>query len=170
MHVSAQMLALMCSFTAVAASPSNLDEVWSAWRSEHGKSYGSAALEAQKRAVFARNVERFAVRSRHDTATYGADEHADLTVEEFVAVRAGCFSDEGFDHIPKAGAALAAEAPPAVDWRTAALNPAKVVGVTKVKNQGAYGYCWAFGASGCLEVPPLLLLVLLLLVSCCCSC
>lgn len=98
-------------------------------------------------------VRTFATRTHYDTATYGPDEFSDLTVQEFVAARGGCFSDDGFGAIPPAptDALPQVSADVTVDWRDATKNPAKVNGVTRVKNQGAYGYCWAFGASGTLE-------------------
>lgn len=82
-------------------------------------------------------------------AEYGADEHSDLTIAQFSA-RFGGYSDDG--------AAAAAAAPAAqvqgdgsVDWRDASKNPLKLVAVTHVKNQGAFGTCWSFGVAENLE-------------------
>ena len=104
------------------------------------------------------NLLHFAERNRDDSATYGPDQFSDLTLDEFKAQQASCFSDKGFDTIPAAPASLTmllvADAEgqmPSVDWRDPAANPARVNAVTPPKNQGAYGYCWAFGATGALE-------------------
>jgi hypothetical protein len=146
------MLPLLLCVAGTAAVTT--DGEWSAWTAAHSKSFASPGEEAHRRSVFAQNIEDFAERTRFDSATYGADQYADLTMDEFVAARAGCFTDDDFHLIPEAPTAdltLAAGVPPSVDWRDPAKNPAKVNGVTRVKNQGAYGYCWAFGASGTLE-------------------
>ena len=102
--------------------------------------------------VFAANLRRFEERSRWDAADYGPDEWSDLTLQEFVAQQGSCFSEDGIEAIPAAELRLPLDAASSeVDWRDATKNPAKANAVTPPKNQGAYGYCWAFGATGALE-------------------
>ena len=102
--------------------------------------------------VFAANLRLFEERSRWDAAEYGPDEWSDLSLEEFVAQQGSCFSEDGIDAIPEAELRLPLDAKSSeVDWRDATKNPAKANAVTPPKNQGAYGYCWAFGATGALE-------------------
>lgn len=150
--VLAVAAALVSSATASAVTTASL---WHGWKSEHGKSYGSSAEEASRLVIFTANLARFAERSMHDTARYGPDEWSDLTLAEFKAQQAGCFSDDDHDSMPASALPpLSADAEgklPSVDWRDATKNSEKVVAVTPPKNQGAYGYCWAFGASGSLE-------------------
>jgi len=130
-----------------------LEEEWCAWKAKHSTTYTSQLEADTKRAIFFSNLRLFEERSRYDTATYGPDEYADLTPDEFDALRGRCFSDLWFSNVPVADVALAQDdrAAQAVDWRDPAKNPAKLSAVTRVKNQGPYGNCWAFGASGTLE-------------------
>ena len=148
------LLATSCAAAATAAD-SDSAVMWQQWKAEHKKVYASREVEATRADIFADNLKRFAERTQYDTATYGPDQWADLTVAEFKAQQAGCFSEEGMEAIPAttlpALPALADGKQPSVDWRDPAKNPEKVNAVTPPKNQGAYGYCWAFGASGSLE-------------------
>ena len=91
-------------------------------------------------------------------ATYGPDQFSDLTMAEFKAQQAGCFSEDSHrSFIPVAPiSAMAADAngkQPSVDWRDPERNPAKVNAVTPPKNQGAYGYCWVRKLSRGGELP-----------------
>lgn len=145
---------LSAAIAACCASGASA-ELWEQWKAEHGKAYSSQDVEASRRGVFLQNLEHFAERSRFDTAAYGPDMWSDLTLAEFKAQQAGCFTEEGMEAIPTAALPLlpldADGKPPSVDWRDPTKNSEKVNAVTPPKNQGAYGYCWAFGAAGSLE-------------------
>ena len=147
----------MRAFLAAVAVPAAVHAAgeWEEWVSVHAKVYASDVQARYRQSVFEANLLSFAEQTRYDTATFGPDAYADLTVDEFVAARAGCFTGNGFDSIsPAPAVALLRHRvgdDTSVDWRDPTKNPAKVNGVTRVKNQGPYGYCWAFGCTGTLE-------------------
>ena len=146
------LLLALCHCTDAAGVHAEGQAVWQQWKEEHQKVYETTEVEATRAAIFAENLKLFAERTRYDTASYGPDEWSDLTLAEFKAQQAGCFSDEGMDTIPAVSLPVPALGKqPSVDWRDPSKNSEKVNAVTPPKNQGAYGYCWAFGASGSLE-------------------
>jgi hypothetical protein len=137
----------------IVGSATPQEEEWSTWMSKQSKTYTSRLEADTKRSIFFSNLRLFEERSRYDTATYGPDEYADLTPDEFNALRGRCFSGDSFSKLPVMDVELVEGevAVQDVDWRDPAKNPANLSAVTRVKNQGPYGYCWAFGASGTLE-------------------
>ena len=139
---------LMRAFLAAVAVPAAVHAAgeWKEWVSVHAKVYASDVQARYRQSVFEANLLSFAEQTRYDTATFGPDAYADLTVDEFVAARAGCFTGNGFDSIsPAPAVALLRHRvgdDTSVDWRDPTKNPAKVNGVTRVKNQGPYGYVY----------------------------
>jgi hypothetical protein len=149
-------LLLACSGHCAAAGGALAEDkvVWQQWKAAHQKTYPSTEVEASRAAIFADNLKLFAERTRHDTANYGPDQWSDMTLAEFKAQQAECFTERGMDAIPAAtlpAPTLVGGKQPSVDWRDPSKNSEKVNAVTPPKDQGAYGYCWAFGASGSLE-------------------
>ena len=96
---------LSATIAACCASGASA-ELWEQWKAEHGKAYSSQDVEASRRGVFLQNLEHFAERSRFDTAAYGPDMWSDLTLAEFKAQQAGCFTEEGVEVIPTAALPL----------------------------------------------------------------
>ena len=65
---------------------------WAEFKETHGKSYGSAALEAKRFTAFTDNLRMYEERTRYSAhATYGVDQWSDLTLDEFVARNGGCY-------------------------------------------------------------------------------
>ena len=108
---------------------------WEAWKSLHGKQYGSSAEEATRRAAFELSKSLLGVGGA-DSVVYRLNEFADLTPSEFNS-RMNGLTPGKLPHTSRQHALSGAAAPDAVDWRAKNL-------VAPVKNQGSCGSCWAF--------------------------
>jgi len=114
----------------------------------HNKTYSSRKEYKHRYNVFKKNMKRVKLLqdTEQGTAVYGATHLADLTPEEFKKNYLG-FTRLGDDppeiHWPPADIPDV-ELPESFDWRDHGA-------VTKVKNQGMCGSCWAFSVSGNVE-------------------
>jgi len=133
-----------------AASLDSIDQRWEEFKSKFSKNYDGLA-EVGKRTIWEENVKYIKEHNARYLAgleTFSVAENAfsDLTTHEFVRQMNGFDDSEaeplepGTEFIP-----LLAEAPLEIDWRTKGY-------VTAVKNQKQCGSCWAFSATGSLEV------------------
>jgi len=81
------------------------------------------------------------------TSTVGLNQFADLTTEEFGALK-GCLNMpagvEVDSEISEVAPTQDGELPSSIDWRAKGA-------VTPIKNQGQCGSCWAFSTTGSLE-------------------
>merc|ERR1712151_37411 len=141
---SAAALALMVAASRAVEMYEDYD--FEKYIAEHGKSY-SAAESEQREKIFKDNLEKVRSHNREYQAgvhTWWATMNhlADFTEEEFAALRSTKYSPS--QHPVVELAAPAGGNPDSVDWRTKGA-------VTKVKNQGGCGSCWAFSATETME-------------------
>ena len=120
------------------------------WKALHGKSYQPGAEEDRRYGHWLAQFERVRRHNddnHHHQSAYqlGLNEFADLSPEEHQRrFLAGGFVPQGWRAAldpthPRVFNGDSADPPPAVDWRTPALNPKGVKAVTPVRNQ-AYWY------------------------------
>lgn len=120
------------------------------WKQLYNRVYESEVEEAKRFSIFMAKLEYYAARNANDTATYGPDEFADRTAEEFRAARVGdgvkddCLQSVRSTLSSSDVSAVLAEKGDSIDYRQKGA-------VTSVKNQGQYGTCWSFGSTGIME-------------------
>lgn len=125
-----------------APPPPAFDE----WRAAFGRSYASAEEVRHRAAVYAANVAiMVAHNARHEPWQMGVNAFSDLTAAEFSArVKSGGYRSAGAPTLAPPTTVVPPNVPASVDWETAGA-------VTKVKNQGDCGSCWAFSAVAAIE-------------------
>jgi len=117
---------------------------WQKFKADHGKVYASPTEEAYRLGIFQQNVAKIEEHNKKGLSwTEGINQFTDLTKEEFVRLHARGkiqirrqrepVSHQNFQ-------ARIAHLPDEVDWRKEGV-------VTKVRNQGQCGSCWAFASS-----------------------
>jgi len=111
---------------------------------KYGKTYPRPGLTEKRMAIFRRNLERINFLNQlNDGATYGINQFADFTPEEFEALYLNPMEASEV-HAPEMQVTPVNDAPTEFDWRTKGA-------VTRVKNQGSCGSCWAFSTTGNME-------------------
>lgn len=114
----------------------------------HKKMYSSISEFKKRFKIFRRNLKHIQFLNRNElgTAKYGITKFADLTRKEFAKRYLGYRQDLGNENeIPFPQAKIPdIELPPSFDWRDKGV-------VSKVKDQGSCGSCWAFSVTGNVE-------------------
>ncbi|XP_059637410.1 cysteine protease XCP1-like [Cornus florida] len=141
-------------FSIVGYSPEDLTsldgllDLFESWMSKHGKAYESVEEKLQRFQVFKDNLKHIDDRNKMVSNYWlGLNEFADLSHEEFKKMYLGVKVDlsntrkyptEEFTY------KNVVDLPKSVDWR-------KKRAVTRVKNQGSCGSCWAFSTVAAVE-------------------
>lgn len=146
-----KMLRLLMLLSVIQISlASSLENLFENWRKEHGKIYESDEEREHRFRIFADN---FAFVTEHNrlgnhSYTLALNAFADLTHHEFRTAYLGFGLGRGKTPVRHGKGSLFAGygggEPDAVDWREKGA-------VTKVKDQGSCGDCWAFSATGAIE-------------------
>ncbi|EER02713.1 cathepsin L, putative [Perkinsus marinus ATCC 50983] len=110
-----------------------------------GKNYESKEEEVKRNAIFQANLHHIEqVNAKDLSYKLGVNEHADLTHEEFAALKLGTLKMSTRRDDKFVIEADTTQLPTSVDWRNKNV-------LTPVKDQGSCGSCWAFSTTGALE-------------------
>ncbi|XP_049320212.1 procathepsin L isoform X3 [Astyanax mexicanus] len=152
-RMKAVLVVAALAAVAGAASVSMEDLEFHQWKLDHGRSYESEEEESQRKMVWLSNrklVLEHNVLADQGLKSYrlGMNLFADMNNQELQAWFSNCLLPFNRTKTSTAATFLqqaeGAALPDAVDWRAMGY-------VTKVKNQGNCGSCWAFSATGALE-------------------
>nr|XP_014292126.1 cathepsin L1-like [Halyomorpha halys] len=148
-----RILLLLASFFIVSSAAPAIDELWSMFKEQHGKTYRTPLEEFHRISIFTKNLNMI---EQHN-AKYGAgmvsykmklNRFADMLPEEVSAQLNGFNKTGQLINHKRTGLKFLApanvEIPESVDWREEGA-------VTPIKDQGTCGGCWAFSTTGAIE-------------------
>merc|ERR1711931_435936 len=143
-HIMKFLVVLAIALTATQAF--DLDTEWEHFKLKYGRNLLTGQEHDARKNIFANNLKFIEKHNAEHalglhTYTVGINQFADLTNEEFVQQFTGF---KAMDDLPESSVEIVGDLQDSIDWRAKGA-------VTHVKNQGACGSCWAFGAVGALE-------------------
>ena len=120
---------------------------WEMWKRQHGRDYASETESIYRQTIWEANkkyVDNHNANADLWGFTLTTNEYADLESSEFTRIYNGLLPTARRSNTTRVHQPSNLELPDKVDWRDQGV-------VTKVKNQGQCGSCWAFSTTGSLE-------------------
>jgi C1A family cysteine protease len=144
--VAIVLIALAIAAHAQSTVPTWAYDTFDHWMQKFDVTYDSPAEKEYRVGIFYNNLQYIhQVNTAQADYTLGANQFADLTVDEFLESYTGFNTAvEKIPGQPQVELLQAETLPASVDWVTAGA-------VTGIKNQGQCGDCWAFSTVGSLE-------------------
>jgi C1A family cysteine protease len=144
--VALLIVALALTANAQSTYPSWVYDSFSHWMNKFDMTYDSPTEQEYRVGVYYNNLQYInKVNSAQTSYTLGANQFADLTVDEFLEMYTGYNTDiQKIPGTPQTRVLQAGDLPASVDWQAAGA-------VTPIKNQGQCGDCWAFSAIAAME-------------------
>ncbi|XP_027339031.1 ervatamin-B-like [Abrus precatorius] len=138
-----------CAFPAMSRTlyESSVAKTHQQWMSQYGRSYVDDAEKEKRFKIFMENLEYIEKFNNAGNYSYklGLNQFSDLTEEEFIASHTG-FKINSRKPYSSSSAPLLnlRDVPESLNWREKGA-------VTKIKDQGRCGSCWAFSAVAAIE-------------------
>ena len=142
------MKAYFCFVLLIAvASAFEYTAEWEIWKRQYGRDYSSETESIYRQTVWESNkkyVDNHNAKADLWGFTLTTNEYADLDSSEFTRIYNGLLPTVRRSNATRVHQPSNLDLPDKVDWRDQGV-------VTKVKNQGQCGSCWAFSTTGSLE-------------------
>ncbi|XP_063690221.1 cathepsin F-like [Bolinopsis microptera] len=140
---------IIATIVAAAAGVKLTSPTFEVFMLKHERVYETEEEHNVRYWTFYKNMAKWELynKAEQGTATYGMNQFADLTEEEFSKHYLSPVTSKGMNmlnSLPEAEEVDVADTPAEMDWRTKNA-------VTPVKNQGQCGSCWAFSTTGNIE-------------------